>query len=185
MIVEAQKKQRKLSKKIILSTVKQKRAVKLTLENFGLQHPKTQSQILIEAGFSPLTATHAPQTIIQSAGYKSEMERHLSDDLLTRKHLKLLEQKQLNYFTFSKDMEDEEIRAHVEANGVQVIVIRPSDKGKLAFYSIDDAAAIKSGLDMAYKIKGTYAPEKQAIVHAFVLPDEEKKKIDELLFENE
>lgn len=87
----------------------------------------------------------------------------LSDTLLNDSHVKLFKQKQLAYFTFPKNMEDEEIKNHVEANGLQLIVIRPSDKGKLAFYSIDDAQAISKALDMGYKIKGKYAPEEKSV----------------------
>lgn len=87
----------------------------------------------------------------------------LPDEILAEKHLRLLEQKQLNYFVFSKNMEDEDIKGHLEANGLELIVIRLSDKGKMAFYSIDDAQAIKGALDMAYKLKGSYAPEKKDI----------------------
>lgn len=46
-----------------------------------------------------------------------------------------------------------------------------------------DTIAVKAGLDMAYKIKGTYAPEKKAII-TFVLPDEEKFRIDNILNDN-
>ena len=48
-----------------------------------------------------------------------------------------------------------------------------------------EVVAVSKGLDMAYKIKGTYAPEKQAVVHAFTLLDEEKKAIDDILNDNE
>jgi Holliday junction resolvasome RuvABC DNA-binding subunit len=39
--------------------------------------------------------------------------------------------------------------------------------------------------DQVFKVQGTYAPEKQAIVHAFVLPDEEKSRIDNILNDND
>lgn len=86
-----------------------------------------------------------------------------SDEELAQHHKKLLNQKQKSYFVFPKSMEDEEIIDKVNKAGFEVIVISPGDKGKYAFYSIDDAVAVKSGLDMAYKIKGTYAPEKKII----------------------
>lgn len=44
-----------------------------------------------------------------------------------------------------------------------------------------DVNAVKYGLDMAYKIKGTYAPEKKAIAHLFAPTEEEKAKINESL----
>lgn len=39
--------------------------------------------------------------------------------------------------------------------------------------------------DQVFKVRGTYAPEKQAIVHAYVLPDEDQKRIDNILDDNE
>lgn len=84
----------------------------------------------------------------------------LGDDLLAKNHLELLEQKRTDYFVFSSKMSDEEIIDHVKAAGFEVIVVRESDRGKLAFYSVADANAKGKALDMAYKIKGTYAPEK-------------------------
>lgn len=83
----------------------------------------------------------------------------IDDKLVVEKHKRLFEQKQLAYFTFPKSTKDDEIIGHMKANGLDLIVIRESDRGRLAFYSIDDANAIKSALDMAYKLKGAYATE--------------------------
>ena len=88
----------------------------------------------------------------------------IPDKLLLEKHEGLLEQKELAYFVFARSIKDEEIEEHMEANGLDLIVIRPTDKGKMAFYSIPDANAIKAGLDMAYKLKSSYAPEKQETI---------------------
>lgn len=81
----------------------------------------------------------------------------IPDELLIEKHKVLLDKKELAYFVFSRSLKDTEIKKHMKANGLDLIVIRPSDKGKMAFYSIPDGNAIKAGLDMGYKIKGTYA----------------------------
>ena len=178
MLAEKKKTKRK-------PTPKQLRAVKLTLENLGLDHPKTQSQILQEAGYSANVANKMPADVVESDTFKELMAKHLPESLLTRKHEALFHQKQLNYFTFPKDMSDDEIISHVEANGLQVIVVRESDKGKLAFYSIDDVNAIKSALDMGYKLRGNYAPEKQVVLNAYMLPDEEKSRIDNILNDND
>lgn len=85
------------------------------------------------------------------------------DEMLAKKHMELLNQKQKAYFVFPKSMDDEEIEEKVNAAGFEVIVISPGEKGKYAFYSIDDVVAKKAGIDMAYKIKGSYAPEKKQI----------------------
>lgn len=95
---------------------------------------------------------------------QNAIQEALPDEMLGEKHRKLFEQKELAYFTFSKNMSDEEIEGHVTSAGLQVIIIRPSDKGKLAFYSIDNSQAISKALDMAYKVKGTYAPEKSIVL---------------------
>lgn len=86
----------------------------------------------------------------------------LSDELLAQKHNDLLNQKRLDYFVFPRNILDEEIIEQVEEAGLKVVNIAMTDKGKRAFYSVDDAQAIKSALDMAYKLRGDYAPIKTA-----------------------
>ena len=112
---------------------------------------------------------------------KRSIAEQLTGEMLVEKHLELLNQKQINYFVFPKTMTDEEIIGHVNANGIEVITVRESDKGKMAFYSMPDAQAIKSGLDMAYKLKGEYAtdPDKTTNILMPVLVKFLNKKDDE------
>lgn len=67
-------------------------------------------------------------------------------------------------------------RKHLE--GLEAVAYAP------VLGEVPDYSTRHKYLDSAYKIKGTYAPEKQAIVHAFVLPDEEKARIDNILNDN-
>jgi len=120
------------------------------------------SSAMREVGYSKMTCQH-PSKVTRSKGFQELLEKYLPEDKLLLEHTKLLSQKQLNYFIFNKDMQDEEIVEHLAANGFDTVTIRPSDKGKMAFYSIDDANAKKSALDMAYKLKGSYAVEKHEI----------------------
>jgi hypothetical protein len=53
----------------------------------------------------------------------------------------------------------------MQANGLDLIVIRETEKGKMAFYSIPDAQAIKNGLEMAYKVKGSYEADEQKSIN--------------------
>ena len=71
-------------------------------------------------------------------------------------------------------MDDEEIKDHVEAAGLQLIVIRFSDKGKLAFYSLDDAQAISKALDMGYKLKNKYPQNTPGVAIQINMGDEKK-----------
>jgi hypothetical protein len=95
----------------------------------------------------------------------SVIEETLSDDKLAKAHEELLNQARFEYFVFPTKMDDKEIAEKVAAVGVELIVIQPGEKGKYAFFKTIDAAARKSALDMAYKLKGTYAPEKKLIGH--------------------
>ncbi len=122
------------------------------LKNYDTDSPNVANQIALDNLRKP--------TVIEAI---KGIAQHLDEETLAANHKKLFEQVRVEYFVFPKTMEDEEIVAHVKAAGIDVITIRPSDKGKMAFYSIPDSNAIKSGLDMAYKIKGTYAAESSTI----------------------
>lgn len=84
---------------------------------------------------------------------------HIPNSLLLEKHLKLLRAKEVQRFIFPTRLKDDEIIDMVADAGFRVITIRPSPLGKMAFYSNDNPRAIKDGLDMAYKLKGSYEPE--------------------------
>lgn len=84
----------------------------------------------------------------------------LPDELLSLRHLELL-------------------------NKREVFAVRmPDGRMEKELTDLPDTMAVSKGLDMAYKIKGSYAPEKVATVHMFVLPDEEKKRLDDILNDN-
>jgi hypothetical protein len=153
-------------------TLKQKRAIELLVENHG-----NISKSMREAGYTEASAKN-PKNLTNSLGYKSIADQ-IPDALLVKKHNDLLKQKQLSYFVFSKSLSDEEIIEHMKANNLDTIVIRESDKGKLAFYSIDDAQAISKGLDMAYKLKGSFAELKTTI--KIESSEEEKESINKVL----
>ncbi len=90
------------------------------------------------------------------------LDEVLSEDKLAEVHRGLLEQNRIDYFVFPKYMEDEEIVEHVEdATGIKVLNVRETEKGKMAFYVTSDAMARSKALEMGYKIKGTFAPEKK------------------------
>jgi len=89
------------------------------------------------------------------------IQEALPDELLAEKHLSLLEQTKIDYFVFPKYMTDEEIVEHVEdSTGIKVLNVRESEKGKMAFYALADATARGKALEMAYKLKGSFAADK-------------------------
>lgn len=133
-------------------------------------------------GYSPAVVDN-PSKVTESKTFLEVLEDALPDDLLSSHHKELLEQRRIEYFVFPKKMEDQEIKEHVLAAGLKVIVIRESDKGKLAFYSISDPQARSKALEMAYKLKGKFGdgdkPKPTGNTYNFIFsgPVQEKVKI--------
>ena len=131
--------------------IKHRKVLDKLVENGG-----NMSKAIRDTGlYSPSQELH-PEKIIDSKTWKEVVEDAMPDSFLLGKHKELFEQKEVNYFVFPKTMSDEEIVAHVKASGIDVITVRGSDKGKLAFYSLPNANAMKSALEMAYRAKGVY-----------------------------
>lgn len=143
-------------------------------------HNGTQAALAVYNTEDPNTAGVIAHENLSKPKIKDAIKEALPDDLLAQKHKELFNQKQLAYFTFSKEMPDEEIIDHVEAAGFAVIVVRPSDKVKYAFYSIDDAQAKSKALDMAYKVRGTYAPEKSVSLNFTADAQQADPELDKL-----
>jgi hypothetical protein len=143
-------------KKIIQTnaTTKQRRTMKALVENGG-----SVRDAMRKAGYSE-AMIKTPSKLTRSKNWKELLEEILPNDFVIDQHKKLFNQKQVSYFSFPRDMTDLDIRKHVEANGLEVISVRSSDKAKMAFYAMPDTQAIKAALDMAHKLKGNYSPEK-------------------------
>lgn len=114
---------------------------------------------------------------LQKPKIKQGIAQVLDDDFLASAHAQLFNQVRVEYFVFPKKMSDEEITEHIASIGIKVITIRESDRGKLAFYSLPDAVAIKGALEMAFKLKGAYAPEKSISVNIAVEASERIKEL--------
>lgn len=119
-----------------MASLKQKRAVALMVENGG-----NASKAMRDAGYSHETAKN-PDKLTKSLGFKS-IAQSIPDVLLSERHLELLNKRETKNVTVKKK----------DINGIEKTVTKKVDIGP-------DVFAVKHGLDMAYKIKGTYAPEK-------------------------
>lgn len=89
----------------------------------------------------------------------------ITPEMVDEAHESLLGAVKLDYFVFGKHMSDEEIKEHVESVGLTCINIRPSEKGKLAFFSLPDGQARGKAIELYHKVHGTFAPEKKLTVH--------------------
>lgn len=115
-------------------TFLQKKLITLISENISKKGKKTMGQLLIEAGYSK-SVSESPQRVTESKSWKDLLEEYLPDNDLMVAHKKLLNKQE--YIAIGKKGEREVIPT-----------------GEI------DPQAVGKGLDMAYKLKGRYAPEK-------------------------
>lgn len=153
-----------------MATTKQKKVAKILLENKGM----AVSRAMLEAGYPPTTAKN-PQQLTQSQGWQQLMEEYLPDAEIAEKHKQLLNQTRVEYFVFPKTMSDGEILEKVSSAGLDLIVIQNGEKGRYAFYATADANARSKAIDMAYKLKGSYAPEKSIVANINLNADKEQR----------
>jgi hypothetical protein len=113
-------------------------------------------EVMVKAGYSKNTAI-APTKLTKSKGWLELMEKYLPDKLLAEKHKELLEvPKKTKHFKKGElEVEFEEL----------------------------DSNAISKGLDMAYKIKGRYAPEKNLNINVEVSNNPEIQELTQKLNE--
>lgn len=123
------------------------------LEAYDTQDPKVAAVIASEN-------LNKPNVIEEITVQNNNREQ-----LVEAAHDSLLTAVRLDYFVFPKSMTDDEITAHVTAQGLTVINIRPSEKGKLAFFSLPDGASRGKGIELYHKVQGSFAPEKKLTVH--------------------
>ena len=100
------------------------------------------SKAMEDAGYSKKTAK-TPQKLTESKGWKELMGQYLPDKLLAAKHKELLEIpiKRKTYLKGDLETVEESL----------------------------DVQAVSKGLDMAYKLKGKYVPEKKEFSGAISL----------------
>lgn len=182
-----------------MSTLKQKKALDNMVENGGII-----STAMIKAGYSENTAK-TPQKLTESKGWRELVEERLPDTLLSQQHKELLLSTTLDHMVFplgpKKNKEKEEYiekkrQLAIKANReyIEEDILSDEDIAELLrsvnctarrfvhgetarhvyFWSPDNKAR-KDGLDMAYKLKGSYAPEKSINVNlnGDIIPNEE------------
>lgn len=93
--------------------------------------PVSVSQSMKEVGYGKGYAKN-PQLLTKTKSWQDLMEEYLPDDLILESHNKLLKKTKVIYSITGDVIETDEI----------------------------DPNAVSKGVDMAYKIKGKYAPEK-------------------------
>lgn len=158
-----------------MPTLKQKRAIEKLVETRG-----SVSAAMREAGYSEKSAKN-PSNLTNSKAWEEYMEKFLSDADLAKKHHQLLNATSIERINFNKRETDEDIEAIVEKMpGYELLhIVRDEESSSYssvyAYVKAPDNMAQDKALDKAYKLKGSYAPEK-SITATFNLNDEQRNK---------
>jgi len=152
-----------------MATIKQKKACERVVENGG-----NVSKSMKEAGYSKNTAKN-PKKLTDSDGWQELMDKYLPDNDLAIRHKELLNATRLEHMVFPKSVKDKEIKSLLESVNCNVRKIQHGDQANHAWFWAKDNIALKSALDLAYKLKGKYSAEKIKII------DDNDEKTDEEL----
>lgn len=197
----------KTKKYKVKPTLRQKKALDNLVGNGG-----NISQAMRDAGYSEATI-NTPQKLTDSQAWAELMKEYLPDDSIAEKHRELLHATTLDHQVFAlgpKNEEDklkyiERDRAEADKAGkeyreidyvtdediiemlaeinckVRRIVHRETARD-VYFWTADNRPR-KDAIDMAYKLKGSYAPEK-SIVATMILPTKEEEEIIDISIDN-
>ena len=150
-------------------TGKQKRAFKEIVDN-----GRNKGEAMKIAGYSENTAK-APTKMTESKGWQELMDKYLPDNDLAIRHKELLNATRLEHMVFPKSVKDKEIKSLLESVNCNVRKIQHGDQANHVWFWAKDNIALKSALDLAYKLKGKYSAEKIKII------DDNDEKTDEEL----
>lgn len=143
-----------------MATRNQEKVLAIVVKDIKKGRKVSVSRSMRESGAYSESYAEQPQKLTESKGWKELVNEHLGDNFNVLRLRKLFDQKRVEYFTFSKNLDDDAIRAAVEDAGLEVINISYTEQGKLAWYSTDDVMAVTKALDMLHKIKGVYLADR-------------------------
>lgn len=186
-------------------TENQKKVFRQVAENVRKGQKISVSKAMVESGVYSESYSRKPTKLTKSKGWKKLLDEFLSEQELSQKHFELLNATTLDHMVFplgcrfisekeeyqqlaQKDPTKEKGEVLADEEIVQLLrdvncVVRRIVHGETArhvyFWSADNKAR-KDALDMAYKLRGNYAPEKKATV-SVVVSEKERKRIDRIL----
>jgi len=184
-------------------TIKQEAAFKETVKNGG-----NVSEAMRTVGYAE-TTVHNPDNLTQSDGWKKLVDEYLSDQKLSEVHAGLLASTRLDHMVFPlgpkengevgiqtddigedgihvavherMKLSDEDIKEMLAEVNCKVRRIVHGETARHVYFWAADNKARKEALDMAYKLKGKYAPEKRVTLNLGVEPSQEILEAAEIL----
>lgn len=138
-----------------MPTIKQKILASKMVENGG-----NMGMAMIEAGYSKSMARN-PYKVIESKGFQYLLAKYLPENLVLKTHRELLRAVKLGNYIFPLEATDKEIKKIIgKVSGFKFIKTQRNKKYIKVYFTAPDFHSRKDGVDMAYKIRGQYSPEK-------------------------
>lgn len=132
------------------------------LRNTKNQKNITIGKILRDAGYSQYQS-EAPSQVTGSKGFRSLLDKYLPEELVHQTHSELLQAARLDDYKMDATLTDEQIEKIVEAvpgcKVRKILRIKGSPTVTVYFWT-PDGQTRKSAVEMAYKLRGSFAPEK-------------------------
>lgn len=160
----------------VRATRKQKAAAKIILENPGISTGAAMRQ----AGYSEAMAKN-PQELTESRAWPELMNEFLSERDLAKAHKQLMNSHRLDHMVFPLGLEEEEIREMLAEVNCTARRFMWSDTQTHCWFWSPDNKARKDAIDMGYKLRGSYAPEKTLNVNVDVEPSDDIKALADKL----
>ena len=148
-------------------------------------------EVLREAGYSE-TVAKTPSKVTNTKSWKQLMDKYIPEEKLAEKHLQLLEATGIGHMVFPMAITDEEITELLAGVNCVPKKIQHGDTANHVWFWQRDNNALKNGLDMAYKLRGSYAADKlapppsQIIINVLGNPEAKKlsEQMDKVLIKN-
>lgn len=112
-----------------------------------------------QAGYSVSYSRH-PHQRKKTANFRELLEQVFPDHEVLLSHSALKDSRKIEHMVFPPTMDDKEIATLLESVNCFLRKVVHGEQSKHAYYWAPDNKARKEALDMLYKLKGHYAPEK-------------------------
>ena len=141
-----------------------------TLKN--LAEGKSMADAMREAGYAETYARN-PQQLKEKESWQELMDRYLPRDKVAKKHQQLMDSVTVKEFNFPDKISEKDIKAFADSISevstyTKEVVSKTNKRGEptssshrwVVFAVIPNGMDVKAAIEMAYKLRGEYSPEK-------------------------
>lgn len=153
---------------------RQKKLLEKVSDNVRSKHPKSIRVLMREVGYSDSYSDVSTRAMAADS-WKELLDKYLPQDKIAKTHSQALKSFILDERLFNKDLSDDQIIDIVESiEGCKVKTIIELVDNKKCYYFVPDNRVRLSAVEMAYKLRGSFAAEKIAVTSPYEqMTDEE------------